>query len=88
MWSKHVNYYKSLSTILPPEKVEKIRCPTLVLHGERDAVERAHVDWLVRAIPGAQFSGYPEGTHSLHLQYPKEFCSRVTTFLDETEDDY
>ena len=82
MWSKHVLFYKTLGDICSND-LGKIRCPTLVLHGERDLIERHLVDDMVRKIGDATFFKIPDGGHNIHLTHTSTFVREVENFLDD-----
>ena len=60
-----------------------IRCPTLVLAGERDRVAApAVVERMARAIPGAQYRLMPGVGHLANLERPDLFDRALDDFLD------
>jgi valacyclovir hydrolase len=62
--------------------LEKIRCPTLVLHGAKDAlVPRFHPEFLISKIKNANLHIYPEGKHNIHQRFYKKFNSDVSHFI-------
>jgi valacyclovir hydrolase len=62
--------------------LSKIRCPTLVLHGAKDALVPAHhPEFLVKHIKNARLSVYPEGKHNIHQRFYKKFNSDVSHFI-------
>ncbi|XP_067910828.1 valacyclovir hydrolase [Heterodontus francisci] len=59
-----------------------IRCPTLIVHGEKDPmVPRYHPDYLHKHIKGSRLHLMEEGKHNLHLRFAKEFNCLVEEFL-------
>jgi pimeloyl-[acyl-carrier protein] methyl ester esterase len=57
---------------LRPE-AERIQTPSLVIHGERDAVTSpAAGRWLARHLPGGRWHPMPGG-HAPHLAQPEAF---------------
>jgi valacyclovir hydrolase len=59
-----------------------IACPTLVVHGAKDALCLAeHPEWFAAHIPGATLRVFPEGKHNLHLRFADEFNDEVRAFL-------
>jgi len=55
------------------EHYREIRCPTLILHGERDWLIRlAHAERLSRTIPGAELVRIPRCGH-----FPSEECPEI-----------
>jgi 3-oxoadipate enol-lactonase len=60
-----------------------IRCPTLVLAGERDRVAApAVVERMARAIPGAKYEMLAGVGHLANLERPELFDAAVREFLD------
>jgi valacyclovir hydrolase len=82
MWNNHVDFYKVMGDFCG-STVHKIMCPTFILHGGKDGIEREHVDYLVRTIGDSQFHLFPEGRHNIHMTYVTEFNRMVTRFLDD-----
>merc|ERR1712130_912832 len=63
-------------------EVHKISCPTLVIHGQKDAmVAEEHVHFLHEAIPFADKFIFEDGKHNLHLKYKDQFNALVSDFL-------
>ncbi|XP_019740765.1 valacyclovir hydrolase [Hippocampus comes] len=59
-----------------------IRCPTLIIHGEKDpVVPSCHPHFLHKHIAGSRLHLMPEGKHNLHLRFPEEFNRVVEDFL-------
>lgn len=64
--------------------VKNIKCPTLVVHGQKDPlVPHLHPEYLHANIRGSKLHLMPEGRHNLHLRYADEFNSLVRAFLKE-----
>ena len=64
------------------EELSRIRCPTLIIHGEKDALLPAeHVDYLQGHIGNVKRIDFPEGKHNVHLRFAEEFNSKVHDFL-------
>jgi pimeloyl-ACP methyl ester carboxylesterase len=65
------------------ERYEEIRCPTLVLHGEKDPLIRlSHAELLAEAIPPAELVCLPECGHFPQEEQPEQVASELRTFLD------
>ncbi|MFN8558583.1 MAG: alpha/beta hydrolase [Dehalococcoidia bacterium] len=63
----------------------RIRMPTLIGWGDRDAVFlREEQDALVAALPGAEFIVYPETGHALHWERPGRLARDLDRFLRAT----
>ena len=66
------------------DEVEKVRCPTLILHGLKDAMcPQFHAEYLHENIKGSRLVTMAEGKHNLHLKYSQEFNKLVDDFLRE-----
>ena len=67
------------------EEVKKVRCPTLILHGLKDALRpQFHAEYLhEKMIEGSKLMTMAEGKHNLHLQCSEEFNKLVDDFLRE-----
>ncbi|XP_023013640.1 valacyclovir hydrolase [Leptinotarsa decemlineata] len=62
--------------------LEKIKCPTFILHGDKDPmVASEHPGFLFSNIKMAKQYRFPEGKHNIHLKYSKKFNEMVTDFL-------
>ena len=64
------------------EKLPLIKCPTLVLHGEKDPlVPLFHPKHLLDNINDAVLHTFPDGGHNIHLKFRKQFNNVVKEFL-------
>lgn len=61
---------------IPIETLAAIRCPALVMAGDRDLIRPEHTLALWRAIPGAQLAIVPGATHDLLAEKP-DLCNRL-----------
>ncbi|KAI1294667.1 Valacyclovir hydrolase [Halotydeus destructor] len=83
MWSRHIDFYKDLGDICK-DTVKTIRCPTLILHGNRDPLcTPAHLAYLEKTIPDTRVKRFPTGGHNIHIVFTKEFIREVEDFLLE-----
>ncbi|HKQ99343.1 MAG TPA: alpha/beta fold hydrolase [Pyrinomonadaceae bacterium] len=65
----------------------KIKAPTLVLWGDRDAIfPRSEQDALVKVLPNAVLKVYPETGHALHWERPEQFAEDLKSFLGRDSD--
>jgi pimeloyl-ACP methyl ester carboxylesterase len=65
-----------------PDTFAKVRTPTLVMSGEKDAIiPAANSRALAAAIPGAYLVTYPEGGHLPMEQLPDETVQHLEAFL-------
>jgi pimeloyl-ACP methyl ester carboxylesterase/predicted glycosyltransferase len=61
----------------------RVRCPTLVIHGETDA--RVPYDWgraVAEAVPGARLTTIGAGGHLPSVRDPVAFCRMIRDFCD------
>ena len=65
------------------QRAHAIRTPTLVIHGELDAVVAAGSRWLAEAIPGARLEVVPEAGHSPQLERPEVFNAALLRHVTE-----
>jgi non-heme chloroperoxidase len=58
-----------------------ITAPTLVVHGDRDAMcLRSDQDAIVAAVPGARLEVYAGAGHAMHWEQPERFAADLTDF--------
>lgn len=89
LWEKYVtgleNLYATGGDIYRPE-LQKVKCPTLVLHGDLDPVVPAmHPEIIHQGIPGSELFRFAEGKHNIHKRYSAEFNELVFSFLNRTK---
>ena len=61
----------------------RIRAPTLIVSGERDAIfGRRDQDALAAAIPGARLLVYPDAGHGFHWEAPADFAADLVAFAE------
>ena len=76
--------YEKRNGDLCKESLPKIKCPTLIVQGNKDAMVFAeHPIYLKEHIAGAKLKMFEKGAHNLHLRYPDEFNELATQFLTE-----
>ncbi len=67
------------------QPLERIRCPTLVLTGERDAkMVLRHASEILRRVPGADAHVLPGAYHAMTLEEPEAFNAALAQFLDRS----
>lgn len=66
---------------LLPTDLALLRVPTLVLAGQYDIILEAHTRALAAAISGAELTIFPEASHFVPHEQPREFNARVLGFL-------
>jgi 3-oxoadipate enol-lactonase len=76
---------RALATFDARTRLPSVRCPTLVVVGERDAtVPRAAGELLARAIPAARLLVIPDSGHATPYDQPGPFNSAVADFIGAT----
>jgi pimeloyl-ACP methyl ester carboxylesterase len=66
-----------------PYTLERITCPTLVLHGGRDRVIPARASHALHAgLPGSELIIFPRLGHCPHVEEPAVVTGRILEFLD------
>lgn len=78
-------------TIPPPFDVNeamyrKIRCPLLMLHGDRDQIQPYERATLIAEITGAELVTIPGGGHNLLGRFPAKCNALIVDFLDRKLD--
>jgi pimeloyl-ACP methyl ester carboxylesterase len=67
------------------QPLERIRCPTLVLTGERDnKMILRHAQEILRRIPGAEARVLPGAYHAMTLEQPGAFNDALEEFLNRS----
>jgi valacyclovir hydrolase len=63
-------------------QLDQVRCPTLVLHGEKDPlVPSFHPRIICEGIQGSTLHVFPEGKHRIHAKYATEFNQLTSAFI-------
>lgn len=66
---------------LTKNDLSKIKCPTLIVAGERDIILPEHTRNIAKSIPKAKLKIVKDATHSLIQEKPKEFNAFAIKFL-------
>jgi valacyclovir hydrolase len=86
VWEAYVTALKALFEAggdLYRDKLHMIRCPALILHGEKDPlVPSFHPRIIAQGISGSSLHVFPEGKHKIHAKYAAEFNLLTTAFLE------
>lgn len=61
-------------------ELARIRAPTLILWGDRDALTRSGQEALAAAIPGSRRMVYAGAGHGLHWEEPRRFAADLAAF--------
>lgn len=86
IWSEWVDiqleFFKQKNGNYCRHELQKIKVPTLILHGFKDPmVASEHIPYIRRKIFGSRFYAFPDGKHNIHLRYADEFNKVVANFL-------
>jgi pimeloyl-ACP methyl ester carboxylesterase len=65
------------------ESLENIKVPTLVLVGEKDTPFLQAVEYMSKAIPGAQHKVISRAGHAANIDNPEEFNRAILSFLEK-----
>jgi proline iminopeptidase len=80
-----LDYEERLVATLPQEdpaaSLATVRCPTLVVHGELDAIPVAFSQFLADSIPGAEFALLSGASHFPFIEDLDDFEGAVRPFL-------
>lgn len=71
---------------IDPAGLRAVRCPTLVIAGERDMIRQEHTRLIARSIPGAALAILP-GDHFVAKRNSEVFNRTVADFLAKTGDE-
>ena len=87
MWSalidSSVQVYKNGGDLCKAE-LKKIQCPTLILHGDQDALIPLYQPvYLQQNITGARLHHYHDGQHAIHFSHAEHLNNLVMQFLLE-----
>lgn len=88
LWNDWVDSVQSLKEVFENgffgSMLPRIRCPVLVLHGDKDAfVDVSQSREVVKQLCDGRLECFPKGGHNLHQQIPDKFKIVVEDFLDE-----
>lgn len=64
------------------EELGNIRCPTLIVHGMKDAlVPSFHAEFIKKHVKNSTLVTWPNGKHNLHMRYHEDFNKLVKEFI-------
>ncbi len=79
---KLVKYVGAMKHWSSMERLEEIRIPTLIIHGESDRlISGSHVNTLNEMIPLSKLLTIKNSAHVPHLENPEEFNAAVMNFM-------
>merc|ERR1712150_443130 len=63
------------------KEVKQLKCPLLILHGEKDyVVPSHHPQWVHDNVPGSEMYVFPGGKHNIRQRFAPEFNKRILEF--------
>lgn len=66
--------------------LDRVRCPTLVVHGGRDTLCRPEgAGWLADHLPNGRLALHPAAAHAPFLSHPQWFAECLRDFLAEVD---
>jgi len=87
LWERYVVGLENLYAAggdLYRSQLGQVKCPTLILHGEKDPlVPSFHPRIVAEGIRGSLLHVFPEGRHKIHAKYAAEFNRLTSAFLQE-----
>ncbi len=66
---------------IPLNALQVIKCPSLIISGDRDIINLEHTVKIFQNIPGAQLWVIPHSGHATLLEHTEEFNRKVEEFL-------
>jgi pimeloyl-ACP methyl ester carboxylesterase len=61
----------------------KIKCPVLIMAGDRDMIKPEHTLKIFQSIPGASLCIFPDSHHGVCQQHPELFNETVLRFFQK-----
>ncbi len=61
----------------------KIKCPVLIMVGDRDMIKPEHTLKIFQSIPGAELCIFPDSHHGVCQQHPELFNETVLSFFSK-----
>lgn len=80
VWS--LKTMEALSKYDVPSHLGKVRCPTLVVYGDRDPIAEKK-DLVAKGIPGARLHMLSNAGHIPQLEHPEEVARVIADFLSQ-----
>ncbi|MCB9252025.1 MAG: alpha/beta hydrolase [Flavobacteriales bacterium] len=71
---------------IPWEALEEIKCPALILAGEKDSIKKEHTEKIANTIPGAKCFIFEGMDHYMPVSQPDEYNLKVHEFLKTCKD--
>lgn len=73
---------KSMMNLDFSERLKDIACPTLVLCGEKDKVNRNSCETVARLIPNAEIKMIENAGHEVNIDAPEKLAVAINSFFD------
>lgn len=68
---------------IPYAQLGKIKCPVLIMAGDRDMIKPEHTLKIFQSIPGASLCIFPDSHHGVCIQHPELFNETVLRFFQK-----
>jgi len=68
---------------IPLEALHVIKCPSLIISGDRDVINLEHTVKIFQNIPGANLWVLPNSGHATLIEHAEEFNRKVEEFLKQ-----
>ncbi len=68
---------------IPYSELGKIKCPVLIMAGDRDIIKPEHTVKIFQSIPGASLCIFPDSHHGVCQQHPELFNETVLRFFQK-----
>ncbi len=73
--------WKAVTSMESRPLLSRIKCPTLILIGDRDSLTRHQQDFIRRAIPGSRLVTIKNAHHGTNLDNPKQVQKEINTHI-------
>lgn len=64
------------------DRLEQITCPTLVLCGEKDAINQSAAKQLAGYLPNGEFHFVPDAKHEVNMDAPEKLARQLNQFYE------
>lgn len=79
-FTNFVNEFSTLTFIIPPEVLQGIKCPTLILHADRDLLHTQHAHYLNKRIQNSKLCIF-KTNHDILKNKHVEINQKIHEFL-------
>lgn len=79
--SDFIGLCESMATLNFSDSLKDIRCPTLVLCGEKDRANMAAAIEIQKSVPDARFAAIPDAGHEANIDNPAALGKEIALFI-------